>query len=246
MPNRIAFTQLAIDKLKPPAAGRVTYWDKVLPGFGLRVSAPRPGSREGRKTWIAMYRADGKAVMETIGTLPQMPKVDKAREAARTSILRAKGGANPVAERRADMARRAAEAMRAEEAAREEIEGRFAVVAARFLTEHVERKCSPKYAGEVRRILEHDVLPRWGDRAIRGISKHDVNELLDAKASRRERRRKDTEGGSAIQANRTLTRIRTMFAWAVAQDLIDADPSAGVLPRGKERSRDRVLADDEI
>ncbi len=86
MPNRIAFTQLAIDKLRAPPAGRVVYWDKMLPGFGLRVSAPRPGSREGRKTWIAMYRADGKPVMETIGTLAQIPKVAEAREAARASI----------------------------------------------------------------------------------------------------------------------------------------------------------------
>jgi integrase len=246
MPNRIAFTQLAVDKLKPPLTGRAVYWDKLTPGFGMRVSAPRPGSREGHKTWIAMGRVDGKAVMQTLGTLAQIPKVDKARETARSSILKMKGGVNPVEERRADMARRAGEAARAEGAAREAVEGRFAVVAERFLVEHVERNCSPRYAAEVRRILEHDVLSRWGERPIRGITKHDVNELLDAKASRRERPRKGTEGGSAIQANRTLTHLRTFFGWAVGQDLIDADPSAGVLPRGKERTRDRVLGDDEI
>ena len=63
MPNRIAFTQLAVEKLKPPATGRAVYWDKMLPGFGLRISAPRPGSRRGRRTWITMGRVDGKAVM---------------------------------------------------------------------------------------------------------------------------------------------------------------------------------------
>src|SRR5277367_960455 len=63
--NRTTFTQLAVDRIKPPSAGRVTYWDKTLPGFGLRVAAPRPGSAEGRKTWIAMGRVDGRAVMET-------------------------------------------------------------------------------------------------------------------------------------------------------------------------------------
>ncbi len=94
--------------------------------------------------------------------------------------------------------------------------------------------------------MEHDVLPRWGERPIRGITKHDVNELLDAKASGRERARKGSTGGSAIQANRTLTRLRTLFGWAAAQDLVDADPTAGVLLRGKERARDRVLDDNEV
>jgi integrase len=94
--------------------------------------------------------------------------------------------------------------------------------------------------------LEHDVLPRWGERPIRSITKQDVNDLLDAKASRRERPRKGTKGGAALQSNRTLTRMRTLFAWAAVEDLIDADPSAGVLPRGEERDRDRVLSDTEI
>jgi hypothetical protein len=35
-PNRITFTQLAIERLQPPATGRVTHWDRHLPGFGLR------------------------------------------------------------------------------------------------------------------------------------------------------------------------------------------------------------------
>ena len=246
MPNRVTFTQLAIDRLGPPGAGRVVDWDKMLPGFGLRVAPPRPGSREGRKTWIVLGRVDGKPVMETLGTLAQIPKVDKARDLARASMAKMQGGTKPLDERRAERERKKATGEAAEAAAQEAIEGRFAVVAERFLAEHIERKCQPKYAAEVRRILEHDVLPRWADRQARGITKHDVNELLDAKASRRERARKGTTGGSAIQANRTLTRLRTLFAWAAAHDLIDGDPTAGVLLRGKERTRDRTLGDDEI
>src|SRR5438067_6400384 len=40
----IRLTQKAVDALKPPADGRVEYWDTHLPGFGLRVAAPRPGA----------------------------------------------------------------------------------------------------------------------------------------------------------------------------------------------------------
>lgn len=249
MPNRIKFSQAAADNLKPPPTGRMIVWDTVLPGFGLRVAAPRPGSREGRKTWIAMYRVDGKAVMETIGTLAQIPKVDKARDLARASIMKAKGGAHPVGERRAEKAHRAAEIAAVEAAAVEAIEGRFAAVAERFLADGKNKKgkkWAPKYAAEVRRILEHDVLPRWCDRQIRSIIKHDVNELLDAKAGSRERARKGTQGGAGVQANRTLTRLRTLFAWASARDLVDGDPTAGVAVRGHEAARDRVLGDDEL
>jgi integrase len=246
MANRTNFTQLAIERLRPPATGRIIFWDKVLPGFGLRIAAPRPGSRDGRKTWIAMYRVSGKAVMETIATTAQIPSVAAAREAARTSILKAKRGVNAVEERRAEATRRQATQAREEAAARDVVEGRFDVVAERFLREHIEAKCSPNYAGEVRRILEHDVLPGWGCRPIRAITKLDVNDLLDAKASRRERPRKGTLGGAGVQSNRTLTRLRTLFAWAKALDLIDADPSAGVMPRGKETARSRVLSDEEI
>jgi integrase len=247
MPNRITFTQLAVEKLGPPATGRVTYWDRNLPGFGLRVSAPRPGSRDGRKTWIAMGRVDGKAVMVSLGTLGQIPKVDSARQAARAAILKMKAGSKPLEERRTEKQRRAAEAATAEAAAREAVEGRFAVVAERFLTEFGKAKgWAPKYAREFRRVIEHDVMPHWRDRPIRGIGKHDINALLDAKARSRERRRKGTTGGAAIQANRVLTRLGTVFAWAAADGLIDADPTAGVLRRGKETQRDRVLKDDEL
>jgi integrase len=255
MPNRITFTQLAIDKLRPPPAGRVVYWDKMLPGFGLRVSAPRPGSREGRKTWIAMYRAwktDDKGVyrsmpvMEAIGTLAQVPKVDKARELARASLLRAKAGINPVEERRTEKARRGADAVAAEAAAREAVEGQFGAVAERFLMERGQTQgWSPKYAAEVRRILLHDVLPKWGKRPIREITDDDVKALLWAKAAKRERARKGTEGGAAKQANRTLTRLSTLFRWAMKKKLITIDPTVGIDPLVKEKARDRTLCGDE-
>jgi integrase len=253
MPSRITFTQLAVERLAPPTSGRAVYWDKHLPGFGLRVAAPRPGSREGRKTWIAMGRVDGRAVMETIGTIAAIPKVDKARDLARAALLKMSAGTKPLDERRAERERRATDALVAEAAAREAIEGRFAAVAQQFLASggklRAKRKgWAPKYAAEFRRIIEHDVLPRWGERPIRSITKHDVNELLNAKAAGRERPRKGTEGGAETQANRTLTRLKTLFAWAAANDLIDrdADPTAGVSLRVKETARDRVLEDAEI
>src|SRR3979409_791871 len=92
--RRIRLTQLAADKLSPPASGRLIYWDRHLPGFGVRLSA------KGAKSWVAMYRVDGKAVMETRCSLAKSPKFEDARQAARDSMAKAASGDNPVAEKR--------------------------------------------------------------------------------------------------------------------------------------------------
>jgi site-specific recombinase XerD len=73
-----------------------------------------------------------------------------------------------------------------------------------------------------------------------------VLELVNDKAAMRERKRKGTSGGAAVQAGKMLTRLRTFFGWAVANDLAPADPTAGVRRPAKEAQRDRVLNDDEI
>lgn len=247
MPNRIAFTQAAIDRLKPPAEGRVTYWDRYTPGFGLRISAPRPGSKDARRTWIAMGRVDGKPVMTTLGTTATIPKVDRAREAARAAILKMRAGTKPLEERKAEQARRAAAAKVAAEAARAAVEGQFGKVVERFLTERGRAEgWAAKYAGEVERIFRHDILPRWGEKHVAAITTADVEALLRAKAATRERSRKGTNGGATTQANRTLLRLATFFRWAIKKKLIAENPTEGIEPLIKERARDRVLIDNEI
>src|SRR5262249_44066193 len=52
--------------------------------------------------------------------------------------------------------------------------------------------------------------------------------------------------GALVQANRTLARLKTLFVWALSEDLIDSDPSVRVRKRIKEAARDRALSDGEI
>ena len=42
---RMKLTAAAVERVKPPASGRTEYWDALLPGFGLRVTA------NGDKSW---------------------------------------------------------------------------------------------------------------------------------------------------------------------------------------------------
>src|SRR5438105_5392457 len=126
MPSK-RLTQAMVDKQRPPAEGRIICWDKILPGFGLRISA------KGRRTWLAMYRVRGKQVAETFGTTALIPSLSEARERARESMLAAKRGINPVAERRA-------QTTKAEAAAKTTAESTFEAV----FKVYVQRELRPK------------------------------------------------------------------------------------------------------
>lgn len=214
----IALTQRAVDTLKAPASGRVEYFDRVLPGFGLRIS------EGGRKTWFVMYRVGGKKVRETIGTLPLIPKVEKARDLARDSLQQAQAGLHPVEHRRAAK-RQAAEKPNS-----------FKAVAELYFERYASKNTKPSTWGELRRQLEIDVYPKWGDRPIREITRRDVAELLDGIADR----------GAPVQANRTLARLRALFNWALDRDIIATNPLARMKRPIVENERSRMLTDDEI
>lgn len=219
----IKLTQPAVDRLKPPTTGRVEHWDNQLPGFGLRISST------GRKSWIVMYRVSGKLVRETLGSVAVMPKVADARVRARASLQTAARGINPVIERRES-------ALEAQSAKARVRLTTFGAVADRYVREYVETHTKASTIKETKRILDRDVKPLWAERAIWDINRQDVNSVLDAIADR----------GALVQANQTLVRLRTLFRWAVDEELITADPTARVRKRVKETARDRVLTDDEI
>ena len=222
----IRLTQLSVTRITAPKSGRIVCWDRTLPGFGLRVTA------QSSKTWVATYRlANGQKVFETLGSLAKIPNVADARQAARDSMAKAAAGEDPVTEKRVAAERAAASTVN--------------IAVNRWLA-HCDRNLKPKTAREWRRIFEHDVLPRWGSRPLTGVTKGDVLELLDDKANARERKRKSLTDGAGVQANKTLTRLRTFWGWAIAQGLVEHDPTAGVRKPVREIARDRVLDDDEI
>ena len=110
------------------------------------------------------------------------------------------------------------------------------LVAAQFIERHCKRSNRPRTAVETERLLNLHVLPRWRGRLLREITRRDVLELLD----------RVVDSGKPIAANRVLSAVRKLFNWAVARDIIAASPCAGVKPPTAERSRDRVLNDDEL
>jgi integrase len=69
------------------AEGRVDYWDALVPGLVLRVSAER-------KAWCAVYRVGGKKDRLTFGTYPLM-SIHDARERAAEILRKAQRGEDP-------------------------------------------------------------------------------------------------------------------------------------------------------
>lgn len=224
---KMKLTQVAVERARPPEQGRVEIWDTTLPGFGLRIAAPRQG-QEARKSWQVMYRVKGRLVRETIGTTATIPDVGDARDLARLSMQTAQKGVNPVAERRRSE----------EQDQREEARQRDTLSAAidRYLDRYAVKRMRPDYFKETKRTLDRDVKPALGSRPIREITRRDVRELLEAVVDR----------GSPSHANHVLAYTRAMLNWAVSNDLIETNPCDGLKMPAPLVERDRALDDDEI
>ena len=52
---RASLTAVSVEKLRPPRLGQIEYYDRRLPGFGLRLS------HRGSKSWFLMTRVRWKA-----------------------------------------------------------------------------------------------------------------------------------------------------------------------------------------
>jgi integrase len=226
MPS-IRLTQVAIDKIKPPSTGRAIYWDRLLPGFGLMVTT------NGAKSWKAMYRVNRKAVMETIGSLATIPKVDDARDLARQSMVKARTGTNPVAERKQREQQNARNNPGQEDTEKNSVNH----IVTRYLSKHVDANYKPRTAKETRRSFAKDVLSRWGKRDISAITRADVRRVLD-----------DLQDRGPSAANHLLAMLKTFFAWTVNEEFIgrDQNPTTDLKPPSKDVERDRILTDDEI
>ena len=90
--------------------------------------------------------------------------------------------------------------------------------------------------GEAGRILDRIVVPAWGSRATASIGKADVRHLIKAVHRR----------GAPVMANRTLSVIKRLFAYAVENDLVEHHPCLTMKPLAVEESRDRTLPDSEL
>ena len=207
-------TAQTVDKLQP-SDRRQEIPDDLCTGLYLVVQA------SGKKGWQIRYRHGGTHRRMTLGAYPVL-SLAVARARARETLAAATVGRDPAEEVRAAKAPKVADD-------RDNVRVLFGQFAKRHLS-------TLKSGKTVQQQFDLHILPRWGDRDIKTITKRDVVDLLDDLI----------DAGKATTANRIRAYLSKFFGWCAGRDVIEVPPTLNVKAPAKEKSRERVLSDDEI
>jgi len=133
-----------------------TYWDQLLPGFGVRVSG-----RTGRKSYVVRYRQNGSHRRLTIGRASRLSLAD-ARDKAREALAAVQAGEDPALERKERRSR----------------DTTFGALAREVLDAKADQTRAATRK-ERERMLEADLLPAWKDRPAASITRREVLHLVE-------------------------------------------------------------------
>ena len=211
-------TDVAIRKIGP-SDKRCEVPDGKVSGLYLVVQP------SGAKSWALRYRIYGASRKLTLGPYPGLDLAE-ARRKAQEAIGDIARGKDPAAEKKV---------VREEQRAANSPSDRVEAIVAQFVQKHLAKKAKPSWAKEAERLLRVEIVSKWGERKLGEIKRADVRRLLEDIAER-----------APITANRTLATFRKLCNWAVAQEIISASPCVGLEAPTEERTRERVLSDDEI
>ena len=183
-------------------------------GFGIRVSTT------GKKSWIYMYRFQGRTRRVTFGNYPKLSVAEAHAAYGKTLASLEKGidpGSSIVISNQ---------------------ENRLFPTVEGLALEYIKKWAKPRKRSwkKDEQMLKKDVIPLLGKQKTNQITRRDIVALLD----------KILERGSPITANRTFAVIRRMFNFAVERDIIHTTPCYGFKSPAKENRRDRLLTTDEI
>jgi len=216
----MALTDLAIRKFKPPTSGRRELYDGIIPGFGIRITD------RGIKSYIFLYVKDGRRRRYTIGRVGEIA-LDAAREKARELRGLVRQGQDPAAEHKAARALRSPAAVQT-----------FAEILELYDRRDLQQN---RLGWEVKRIIDRELVPHWGDKPLIAITRADALERIEALV--------DAEKPEA--ARRLFEIGRRFFNWAIARGTygIERSPFAQLRPKdivGEKKPRTRILRDDEL
>jgi integrase len=109
-------------------------------------------------------------------------------------------------------------------------ENTFADIARRYVAEYAQKH--NKSWRQADALIRRSALPRWSKLQAASITRGDVKALIGQIAA-------------PISANQTLAAISAVFAWAMKEELVPANPARGV-DRNATRARERVLGASEL
>lgn len=233
---RIKLTERFISTIPIPRSHHALYWDTEVRGLTVRIT------RNGSRYFVFCYTFDGQDQRYSLG--PWSPLTSSklgstsSRELAgtlawaRVEVQRLRGelarGINPQQRKR--------EARQARDEAKQQSarEMTLAKLAEKYIDEHAAHKRSGK---EDERRLNSFIVPMWGNRKAKNISRADVDELITPIANGG----KGTPARPA-EARQRLALVRKMFSFAVDKGIIDQHPCLRMAsPGGKLKARTRAL-----
>ncbi|MFV2001978.1 MAG: tyrosine-type recombinase/integrase, partial [Paracoccaceae bacterium] len=155
---RLKLTKTAVDRLAAEQVD-VVFWDRALPGFGVRIKP------SGAKSYVVQYRnrASGRSRRKTIGRHGPLLSLHEARTIARGYLSDVVRGGDPAAE--AQGARTAPT---------------IGTLAEHYLSGHAIPKKRPNSVKNDRAMLDRFILPRLGNRKVSEIGHQDVQVLHNA------------------------------------------------------------------
>jgi integrase len=213
-------TAAYVERVKPPASGRVEHFDTLVPGLGLRVT------ERGHKSWSFTYRIDGRSRRLTLGKYPAIA-LPEARQQAREARLAVDRGTDPALRREQALALATRLRQRT-----------VCTVFDQFDTRYMARHNTEPIRKVTRSFFERFVFPAWADLPLGAVSRQDVIALVNGVL--------DDRPEHPHAANHVLKHVRRFFGWAVDQGYIAENPAFNVGLPVPEPARDRVLSDQEI
>lgn len=220
---RVALTDKFIKaEGRVPVAGRVDYFDSIVPGLALRVT------KKGHRTFVLVARFPARPKNPTRRVLGEYGAItlDAARERARRWLELIGKGIDP----KIDEARRKAEERR-------KMVNNFEAVAREYLARH---QTLAKH-GEARRILEAEFIKPWGQRPAGDILPEEVADAIRAIVKR----------GAPYQAHNALGHLRRVYNWAIGTHEfgLTVSPVTALKPKdliGARQARTHILGDAEL
>ena len=174
----------------------------------------------GLKTWDAAFRIRGTNSVrrKSLGAFPAVG-LDEARERANALIRAAQTGRDVIGE---------------EAKAKAEADARLTVTG--LIDVYIKRRAKGlRTKHEIELRLRRALAP-LRNRYVEELRRRDIRALLDATVDR----------GAEREAEKRKQSIAAMFKWALAQDLVEDDPTRGLGTYSTGKLRDRILSADEI
>jgi len=176
---------------------------RMFDGGGLYIEIVPSGG----KWWRLKYRYAGKEKRLSLGTFPDTG-LKAAREARDNARKQLAAGVDPSADRKAEKESARVAALSTLERA------------ARAWLAHRSKAWKSGTLAMITASLENDVFPSLGSRPLSEIQPRDIRDAVQAIEAR----------GAGETAGRVFQRLRAVFRYAVAHDLVAVDPTYPLKP----------------